>query len=106
MLEDEARVVVPISIQILFQKRFTVHQNLVFGLIVKTTEDVQERGLARPALSTQKNHPLAWQGKVKILQCLEIPMAFGPIDLSEIFFFESYSIYAPKKQQIQNCLDS
>ena len=33
-------------------------------------------------------------------------MAFDPIDLSEIFLFESYSIYAPKKQQIQKCLDS
>ena len=104
MLEDEARVIVPISIQILFQKGFAVHQNLAFGLIVKTTEDVQERGLARPALSTQKNHPLAWQGKVKILQCLEIPMVFGPIDLSEIFLFESYSIYAPNKQQIPSSI--
>ena len=70
-MEDEARVVVPISIQILFQKWFTVHQNLAFGLIVKTTEDVQERGLSRPALPTQKNHPLAWQDKVKIFNALK-----------------------------------
>ena len=65
LLEDEARVVVPVSIQILFQKGLPVHQNLAFGLIVKTTEDVQERGLARPALPTQKNKPLARQDKVK-----------------------------------------
>lgn len=31
-------------------------------------------------------------------------MAFGPIDLSEIFLFESYSIYTPKKQQIPSSI--